>query len=255
MTIYEAIIVVYLEGCCLGTSSHSMIVRVHQGKCSAVKGNAQDGLFGDRAPLHQVLQRVVHVEEQVLTLLVFPGIEGSIMSGLAIPFTVIIVAHDMNIIQILVHLGNVVGHVDGGGGSPDGGGQKEPVGIERQAEVADEIDEELLVVGRPAPLPRILPVEVEAVKVVLLQEAHDAVDKVAPLVAVGHHGRILLAALVPAPDGQGDFQMGVGILQVGGLPEALQRIVVLQIHPRVQGLDLVRVAVEAGETVDQVGAQ
>ena len=54
-------------------------------------------------------------------------------------------------------------------------------------------------------LTRILPVEIEPVKVVLLQELHDAVDKLLPLGRILHHGRILCRAFVPAADSHGDL--------------------------------------------------
>ena len=76
-------------------------------------------------------------------------------------------------------------------------------------------------------LTRVLPVEIKPVKVVLLQELDDAVDKLLTFGRVLGHGRVLGGALVPATDGDGDFQLRIGILEVGGLLETSQAVVVL----------------------------
>ena len=53
----------------------------------------------------------------------------------------------------------------------------------------------------------ILPVDVESIELVLLQEGDDAVDENLSTRRRLRHGRELLAALVPAADSQGDFQV------------------------------------------------
>jgi hypothetical protein len=62
---------------------------------------------------------------------------------------------------------------------------------------------------------------------VLLQELHDAVDELLPLLGVLGHGRVLGAALVPSADGHGHLQLGERVLEVGSLLEAGEAVIVL----------------------------
>ncbi len=72
----------------------------------------------------------------------------------------------------------------------------------------------------------VLPVQVESVKVVLFQESDHAVNELLPHAFVPGHFAVLLAALVPAADGQGNTQTGTRIFQVCGLR---RRKVILQL--------------------------
>ena len=45
------------------------------------------------------------------------------MASFSVPLSVIVVAHDVNVVQVLVHLRDVVGNIDGGGSSSDCGSQ------------------------------------------------------------------------------------------------------------------------------------
>ena len=67
------------------------------------------------------------------------------MAGLLVPLSVVVVAHDVDVVEVLVHLGDVVGHVDGGGGGADGRGEQEIVFVEALTQLADQFDEVLLV--------------------------------------------------------------------------------------------------------------
>ena len=61
----------------------------------------------------------------------------------------------------------------------------------------------------------------------LLQKLDDAVDEFLALGRVLGHGRVLGGALVPAPDGHSHLQLRIGVLEVGGLLESCQAVVVL----------------------------
>ena len=76
-----------------------------------------------------------------------PGIERSIVSGLPVPLAVVVVTHYVDVVQVLVQPGNVVGNVDGGSGGADGGGQDVTVFVHGDPQVLDERDEVLLVFG------------------------------------------------------------------------------------------------------------
>ena len=73
----------------------------------------------------------------------------------------------------------------------------------------------------------VFPVEIESVKVVLLQELDDAVDELLTLGRILGHGRVLSATLVPTANGQSHFQIWVCVFKVGGLLEARESIVIL----------------------------
>ena len=67
------------------------------------------------------------------------------MAGLLVPLSVVVVAHDVDVVEVLVHLGDVIRDVDGGGGGADGRGQEEIVFVEALTQLADQFDEVLLV--------------------------------------------------------------------------------------------------------------
>ncbi len=69
------------------------------------------------------------------------------MSGLPVPLAVVVVAHDVDVVEVLVQPGNVIGNVDGGSGGSDGGGQDVAVLVHGDPQVLDERDEVLLVLG------------------------------------------------------------------------------------------------------------
>ena len=69
-------------------------------------------------------------------------------------------------------------------------------------EVLDEQDEVLPVLGLAAPLARVLPVQVEAVKLVSADEGEGGAGKGAPGDRISRHLGILLTALIPASDGE-----------------------------------------------------
>ena len=69
-----------------------------------------------------------------------------------------------------------------------------------------------------APLARVLPVEVEAVKVVPPDEVEGAGREQFPLVRVPGHDAVVLAALVPAADGEGHLdRKGQKVLDISAL--------------------------------------
>ena len=67
------------------------------------------------------------------------------MSGLLVPLAVVVVAHHVNVVEVLVQLGNVVGNIDGGSGGTDGRGQDVVVLVQGRSQVPDQGDEVLLV--------------------------------------------------------------------------------------------------------------
>jgi hypothetical protein len=72
--------------------------------------------------------------------------------------------------------------------------------------------------------PWIFPVEVQPVELVLVQEVDDTADEGAPAFGgLGHVGEFL-AAFVPPAHGQGDLQVAVDNLQVGGLAKPVVTI-------------------------------
>ena len=74
------------------------------------------------------------------------------MASLPVPLSVVIVTHHVDVVEVLVQLGNVVGDVDGGSGCADGSGQKEVVLVESGSEVLHQGHEVLLVLGLSSPL-------------------------------------------------------------------------------------------------------
>lgn len=74
------------------------------------------------------------------------------MAGLSVPLSVVVVAHDVHVVQVLVHEWDVVGHVDGGSRGTDGGGQEELVLVKGSTEIADQVDEVVLVFGKSTSL-------------------------------------------------------------------------------------------------------
>ena len=71
------------------------------------------------------------------------------MSCLLVPLAVVVVAHHLNVVEVLVQLGNVVGNIDGGSGCTDGRGQDVVVLVQGRSQVPDQGDEVLLVLGFP----------------------------------------------------------------------------------------------------------
>ena len=69
-------------------------------------------------------------------------------------------------------------------------------------QVLDQKDEVLPVLGLAAPLARVLPVQVQAVKLVAADEGQGGAGEGAPGGRVGSHLGIFLTALIPAPDSQ-----------------------------------------------------
>ena len=81
-----------------------------------------------------------------------PWVKRSVVTGLSVPLSVVVVAHDVDVVEVLVHEGDVVGHVDGGGRGADGRSQEELVLVEGGAEIADQVDEVVLVLGKASTL-------------------------------------------------------------------------------------------------------
>ena len=69
----------------------------------------------------------------------------------------------------------------------------------------------------PVPERRILPVEIEAVEVVLPEELDGAPDEGSPPLRVGHEGAEPLGPLVPASDGEEGLEVGVVRFEAGKL--------------------------------------
>jgi hypothetical protein len=58
-----------------GAGTHPVVVRVLKREGPTVKWNTEDSLLGFGAALEQVVERVFHVQEEVLALLVRPVVE------------------------------------------------------------------------------------------------------------------------------------------------------------------------------------
>ena len=79
-------------------------------------------------------------------------------------------------------------------------------------QVLDQEDEVLPVLGLAAPLARVFPVQVQAVKLVAADEGEGGAGKGAPGGRVRSHLGILLTALIPAPDSQGHLDKNTDCL-------------------------------------------
>ena len=74
-----------------------------------------------------------------------PGIKRSVVSSLPVPLPVIVVAHDVDEVEVFVHLRNVVRDVDRRSRGADGGREDVVVLVHRDLQVLDEGDEVFLV--------------------------------------------------------------------------------------------------------------
>ena len=198
------------EGSLLCWSSHLAVGRIQESESSAVERNAQDSLVRDGAQLEEIVPGVVNIQHQVLSTLTRPGLQWSVVSSLLVPLAVVVVAHHVDVVQVLVHLGDVVGRVDGASRGSDGGGEHQVLRSEDLVEVLDQQDEVLLVLGHSASLARVLPVKVQTVEVVSPDEAEGAGRELVPLVLVPGHQAVVLTALVPPPDSEGDLERREG---------------------------------------------
>ena len=131
-----------------------MVVRVHEREGPAVEGHAEHGLLGLRPFLDEVVERVLDVEEEVLALLLRPGVERRVVARLSVPLAVVVVAHDVDEVEVFVHERDVVGDVDRGSRGADGRSQDEvaTVRVKSCAEIPDESDEVTLVLRDAAAL-------------------------------------------------------------------------------------------------------
>ena len=101
----------------------------------------------------------------------------------------------------------------------------------------------------------ILPVKIETIELVFLQEFHRPGNKLGPLLAVRRHLAVLLAAFIPAPDGDHHLEVAPSVPQVSRLPEPGQPVVGLQVHPGVERLDAGLGRVQPSKAVDEVGTE
>jgi len=126
---------------------------------------------------------------------------------------VVVVAHDVQVVQIARDLPHVVGLVDDLLGRPDGGGQQQPVVVELLAQLLGQQDEVLAIGGLALPLRGILPVQVQSIEVVLAYKAGHLLDEPLAQQTVGYQRGVVGRSLVPAADGQADLQMRMSALQ------------------------------------------
>ena len=87
-----------LEGGRLGLGAHVVVVWVHKREGPAVEGHAEHSLLGFGPLLDEVVESVLDVEEEVLALLLGPGVEWRIVAGLAVPLAVVVVAHHVHVV-------------------------------------------------------------------------------------------------------------------------------------------------------------
>ena len=135
-----------------------------------------------------------------------------------------IVAHHIDKVQVFVHVRHIVRDVNSGLPRTDGCGQQKLVLAKRFLQLFGEEDEVLLIICGPAPLAGILPVQVQAVKIVLCQELNCAIHELGPLLPALGHLTVLGAALVPASDGDHHLEVGPGVAQLRGLFEAREDV-------------------------------
>jgi len=72
-------------------------------------------------------------------------IEGRYVSGLLVPVAVVVVGHDVDVVQVLVQHGYVVAFVDDLLGRGDGGREEEALGLEGRAQLLHQGREAVLV--------------------------------------------------------------------------------------------------------------
>lgn len=126
-----------------------------------------------------------------------------------------IVGQDVEPIQILVQLGHIVALVNVLDASWHSHGQQQPgaTGLLCLAlELGTQLLHELCIViaiSRLATLTvcRVLPVQIDAIKVILTQELQYVLDELLTTIRAGHEGREAGRGLVPAADGNHRFQL------------------------------------------------
>lgn len=83
----------HLEGRVLGGGPDVVDGGVHQGEGAAIERDTQHSLLRLGAELPEVLQGVVHVEEQVIPSLGGPGPQRRVVTCLLVPLAVIVITH------------------------------------------------------------------------------------------------------------------------------------------------------------------
>ena len=133
------------------------------------------------------------------------------MSSLLIPVPVVVVGHDGDPVQVPGDAGDVISYVNDLLARGDCGGEEQPAGLKGGAELGHEGGEGRLVLvplllAICLPASGVLPVQIEPVKVVLLNELDSMLYKPPPGLRTIHQATVLVTlAVIPASDGKSDF--------------------------------------------------
>ena len=145
---------------------------------------------------------------EIVEIIIGMRVERRHMPCLLVPVAVVVVGHDGDPVQVPGEAGDVVAHVNDLLTRGDGGGEEQPAGLEGGAELGHEGGEGWLVfvallLTICLPARGILPVQVEPVKVVFLDELDGVLYKPPPgLWTIDQATVFVTLAVIPASDGK-----------------------------------------------------
>ena len=165
-----------------------------------------------------------------------------------------VVGHEVDEVQVLGHIGDIVGQTSGFLSGTDSGTEDQTVFVEFLPQFLQQSN----VVGdiglHAAPLVRVLPVDVETVEAMLLHEGDDVLDELATDLRIGYHVGVLGRALVPATDGDHRLGLGADLAELVEAAETVLAPVIGEVLPAVEYADIAALG-DADECVDQMGAE
>jgi len=211
---------------------------------SSVKRDAQDD-FRSRCTLADVV--VDDVVDVVVASLPRSLEQGSVMVGLSFPRAVHVVRHDVDEIHVVAHYFDIITGINNMASSRDSHAEDVTFGSEGFTQRFQKIGEAVSIGGFG-----ILPIDIQTVEVVFVEESHDRGDEVVDFGRTGHQLGILRSMrIVGSSDGDQSLQFGVLLLHVVELSVGA----LIEVQPRIESFDGERGAIETGERVDVMGAQ
>jgi len=199
------------------------------------------------------LHRVVRIELTVLVLLVL--VHGGHVARPAVPLAVIVVRHHTDVVQVAVQGGDVVRCLHHGATGTDGRGEQQLGRLECGVQLPQPAGESGLIRGGAGgavhlPADWVLPVKVQAVKVVVCEELYGVLYEGFPAVRAAHKPAVLVPlAVVPAAQRQ--QHLPPPPLQ----PSHLLVKLIVKVCPAVMRPNGERFRVQYGESVNNVGAE
>merc|ERR1719384_1845080 len=136
-------------------------------------------------------------------------VHGRHVSGLLVPLPMVIIGHHVDPVEVGGNLGHVVTSVHDRLARTHSSGQKQTLRLEGSREFLDPGGEGGLVLvplllALSLPAAGVLPVQVQTVEVVLLDEADDVLDEPGAGSRVVHQAAVLVSlAVVPTSQGEG----------------------------------------------------